>query len=143
LREARSRVESFWGANTEAVFKESNESEKALAAYVLYSIRTQGLVNDTELIIEFFEDINICTRAKLCDEATAIRFFGKRSFDFFGLNFPYIAEQRHRTKDNSFGCGVESFKKSYRTGKSIDQFSCTYSLVPNKALNTDAPEAGR
>jgi len=125
LREARSKVEQFWDTNAETVFKKSDESEEALRTFVVDSIRNQELADDTELIIEFFEDIHVCVHAKICDETTAIRFFGKQSYDFYGINFPYIAEQRRRTKDEFFGCGVESFKKSYKTGKSIYQFSCT------------------
>ena len=124
LQKARIRLEEFWNEQAESVFGKTANSEKELAEFIVTTIRNNKLGKDMALLIEFFENLHACICGKLCDEDTAKRFFGKYSFDFYGLFFPYLEEQRQRLKDESFAIGVESLAKSYKTGKTVFDFSC-------------------
>jgi len=124
LQDARSRLEKFWDKRAEEVFAKNQVSEKALADFLINNVRKFNLNGDIELVVEFFEDLHTCTCEKVCDEALAKRFFGKYSFDFYGLMFPYLADQRRRLNDQSIGLGIELFAKTQRT-RSIDvDLSC-------------------
>ena len=57
-------------------------------------------------ILEFFDELNICAEAKLCDEKTAIRFFGKYAWDFSGLMKPYVFHLREAYHDPMIGIGI-------------------------------------
>jgi hypothetical protein len=124
LQDARSRLEKFWDKRAEAVFARTKAGDKELTDFVVKTVRGSRLTGDIDLVVEFFEDLHACTCGKVCDEALAKRFFGKYSFDFYGLMFPYLTDQRRRLKDNSFGRGIESFAKAQSTGRMDAEVSC-------------------
>lgn len=125
LQEARLRLENFWDIRAEIVFARNSASEKELADYVVKSVRESGLVGDIALVVQFFEDLHTCTCEKLCDEALAKSFFAKYAYDFYGLLFPYLVDQRRRLRDESFGWGVEKFGKTQAAGQSGTALVCS------------------
>lgn len=119
---ARLRLERFWDKRAEVVFQNNRRGEKVLTDFVVKSVRESGQAGDIAIVVEFFEDLHVCTCGEVCDETSAKRFFSKYAFDFHGLLFPYVADQRRRLKDNAFGHGLESFAKAL--GKTNGTLSC-------------------
>ncbi|NBY23205.1 MAG: hypothetical protein EBQ73_10370 [Gammaproteobacteria bacterium] len=69
-------------------------------------VEEQKLEIPMTVILEFFDELNICTEANLCDEKTAVRFFGKYAWDFSGLMKPYIVQLRSEYHDPMIGMGI-------------------------------------
>lgn len=116
LQKVTMHLEEFWNARAEKVLKPVG-GEQALATYINSEIGNNKLENDTSLLFSFFDSLQACTCAKLCDEDTMHQFFGKHAYNFHLLYYPYIAEQRKNLRDASFGVGVEALARSYKKPK--------------------------
>ena len=116
LQKASMHLDAFWNPRAEEVFNKSAEGETVLFKYLNSAIRDNHnhLEGDTNRLLAFYETLRTCTCAKLCDNESTVKFFGKQAFDSYGILFPYISSQRDRLKDNSFGTGMESLAKNYR-----------------------------
>lgn len=109
IQEARLTIEKILDPKAEKIFKRTNAGE---TTFLIKEIRENKLEDDFSLLFHFFENLHACTCAKLCDETTVRRFFAKDAYDHWGFAYPYIADQRGRLKDESFGRGIESIAKS-------------------------------
>lgn len=119
LQEARSKLLAYWdthAASARAAYeaRAGKDGEKWLGDYVVRSVYEAGLTDEIALVVDFFDDLYVCTCGGLCDIKTAEQFFWRHSFEIYGLMHPYILHQRDRLNDksNSFASGIESiFKK--------------------------------
>lgn len=113
---ARRALEDAWTAKRDEVFAltESQAGESALARYVTDTIEKEKLEPAIATVMDFYDELEACTSADLCDRATAVRFFGKYAWDFHGLMHPYIEAQRAALHDGFIGVGIDQFSRAYR-----------------------------
>ena len=115
--DAREKFEKVFDDRKEEIFKMSSAAD----AETQFPQFLQRVVDDQELeiplnkILEFFDELNICAEAKLCDEKTALRFFGKYAWDFSGLMKPYIFHLREEYHDPMIGIGILRIAHTFRT----------------------------
>lgn len=113
IQNATARLEEFWNERAGKILNPAG-GEQALSEYINSEIGNNKLEKDTALLLSFFDSLQTCSCAKLCDEGTALQFFGKQAYDFHGLYHPYLVSQRDNLRDTSFGAGVESLAHSYK-----------------------------
>lgn len=113
---ARQTLDAVWNAKRDEVFAlmESKSGEKAFAQYLTNTIEKEKLESPIATVMDFYDELEACTSADLCDRATAVRFFGKYAWDFYGLMHPYIEAQRADLRDAFIGVGIDHFARSYR-----------------------------
>lgn len=134
LLEAQTQLNEFWNARAADVFAQQKAGEAQLSAYVDGAIREHRLESNVELLVSFFENLRACTCAELCDQATVNRFFDKHAYDWHGLLYPYLAKQRERLCDPTFGESLGLLAKT-RNQKDLATAKIEYcSPTPNTKL---------
>lgn len=113
---ARSQLENAWNARRDEVFAllQQPDGETALSQFLEKTIADNGLEPAIATVMDFFDGLQACTTSGLCDQDTALRFFGKYAYDFHGLLAPHIALQRKQLRDPQIGSGVDYFSREYR-----------------------------
>jgi hypothetical protein len=113
---ARRVLVDSWGARKKEVFEimKAPDGEARLASYLEASIAQLQLAPQIATILDFFDELQACTSAGLCDRDTAVRFFGKFAWDFRGLLIPYIQSQRSALQDDQIGSGIDYFSLLYQ-----------------------------
>lgn len=109
----------FWDDRDQETTEKQRIGEAQLKEYILTTIRGNKLQKRTDQVLDFFDNLRICVCAKVCDDVTAAEFFGKRAYELYGIDFPYIEQARSKYEDPSFGIGLESFAHAFRHQKPI------------------------
>jgi hypothetical protein len=117
--DAWEKFEKVFDDRKEEIFKVSAgpDSETQFPLFLQRVMDEQELEIPLNKILEFFDELNICAESKLCDEKTAIRFFGKHAWDFSGLMKPYILHLREEYHDPTIGVGILSIGHTFRTSQ--------------------------
>lgn len=117
VSDAREKFEKIFDDRKEEIFKISSgtDAELQFPQYIQRVMDEQELEIPLNKILEFFDELNICAEARLCDEKTAIRFFGKYAWDFSGLMKPYIFHLRDEYHDPLIGIGILRIGHTFRT----------------------------
>lgn len=115
--DAREKFEKVFDERKDEIFKVSSgsDADTQFPQYLDRVVAEQELEIPLHKILEFFDELNICAEAKLCDEKTAIRFFGKYAWDFSGLMKPYIFHLREEYHDPMIGIGIVRIGHSFKT----------------------------
>lgn len=92
----------------------SPEAERALRTRVALflvndSNRGQGIVREVELLVDFFDGLEICLDERLCDRGTASAFLESHAKMLWTNFAPYI--EGRRALIPSYGRGLEAFVK--------------------------------
>ena len=105
---AREKFERVFDERRDEIFRisASPESDTEFPLYLKRIVAERKLEIPLTTLLEFFDELNICADAHLCDEKTAIRFFGKYAWDFSGLMKPYIVQLRGEYHDPMIGVGI-------------------------------------
>jgi sulfur relay (sulfurtransferase) DsrF/TusC family protein len=113
---ARRVLVDSWSTKKKEVFEimKAPDGEARLASYLEASIAQLQLAPQIATILDFFDELQACTSAGLCDRDTAVRFFGKFAWDFRGLLIPYIKSQRSALQDDQIGSGIDYFSLLYQ-----------------------------
>ena len=82
-------------------------------AFLLRSVEEGKLEADINRLIEFYDGLSACTCGGACDADTVMRLFRQHAADLNGNAFPYIAEQRKRSRDRLIGSGLHSIAISH------------------------------
>ncbi|MEY4684446.1 MAG: hypothetical protein RLZ25_905 [Pseudomonadota bacterium] len=116
VSDAREKFEKVFDDRKNEIFKISTQpdAEVQFARYLERIMDEQDLDVLLNKILEFFDELNICAEANLCDEKTAIRFFGKYAWDFSGLMKPYIWHLREEYHDPTIGLGMLRIAHRFR-----------------------------
>ncbi|MFO1418641.1 MAG: hypothetical protein U1E83_08220 [Methylotetracoccus sp.] len=131
---ARRTLEQAWHERRNEVFEiESAQGEAALVKFLEDEIEKQHLEPLIATVMDFYDELHACTMADLCDRDTAVRFFGKYAWDFYGLLAPHIKSQRAQMHDDFIGLGVRFFSRAYRefTDKQQSPAKTTSGPPPN------------
>lgn len=113
---ARQTLDEAWTERRDEVYSllESKLGDAAFAKYLTRTIEKEKLASPISTVMDFYDELEACTSANLCDRDTAVRFFGKYAWDFYGLLHPYIEDQRRELHDAFIGVGIDHFARSYR-----------------------------
>lgn len=105
-------------------FNRAPNSEEAYSTIIMDMIKHDRMSESVDTIVNFFDNVYICTRSKLCDEETTMRFFGLYNHQLKATFHPYIMERRKSLFNKSIGCGVESIAESYKNHITISNIPC-------------------
>jgi hypothetical protein len=113
---ARKSLEDAWNAKSAQVFEalKSPDGEAALARLLNETIAQERLAPAISTVLDFYDELEVCAAARLCDRDTAVRFFGKYAWDLYGLLTPYIRAQREALHDGLIGSGIDRLSRAYR-----------------------------
>jgi hypothetical protein len=126
LHGARTRLTEFWYARARVVFRFVELGEEHIAAYVLETIdSTPSVRDDTVMMVQFFDGLHACVCSSICDEASALRLFGKEAYDLHGLNYPFLEDRRKQLHDRTYG-------------RALSDFGMTYAKKPPRRLGCEA-----
>lgn len=109
---SRRQLSNFGDHRAEEVFAKLEAGEAQLSEYIIRIVKTDDLAEHIDSIADLFDDLHACTCGKACDFAMAKRFFGKPAQEIYGLFYPYIANQRTRLKDKTYGAALEAFARA-------------------------------
>ena len=84
---------SFAALNRQTVTSEQDKS-RLQAKIVLPIIRKHKLQQDIGLLVDFFENLQVCVQHRICDKQVSRGFFGGYADSFFRLHRPWIEMQR-------------------------------------------------
>lgn len=107
ILDARTEIEHFWDDKNRIKKLQKKQSEPELARLIVSEIDSSRAVSDDfNLVLSFYDNLRICTCARLCDMATITSFFGSEAYKLNGLFFPYIAKQRKLLNDDEIGVSL-------------------------------------
>lgn len=84
---------SFEALNRQTVASEQDKA-RIQAKIVLPVIRHNKLQQDIDLLVDFFENLQICVQHRICDKQVSLDFFGGYADYFYRLHRPWIEKQR-------------------------------------------------
>jgi hypothetical protein len=70
------------------------------------------LAEDVDAIVDFYEGLDTCVRQSLCDQATAVRYFGPEARQFYSNFEPYFRERN--VSEPAFASSVARFARQER-----------------------------
>lgn len=116
LYDARRTLEDAWNAKSDQVFAlmAAPGGEARLTAFIAETIAAEKLDPQITTVVDFYDELQACTEASLCDHDTAVRFFGKYANDLDGLLTPYFQQQRNDLHDPLIASGIDYFSVEYR-----------------------------
>ena len=134
ILDVRSRIDSFWYARSKTIFKKADAGEDELIQFILNTIQENELEKDTDLLISYYDGIEICTCGKLCDPVTVKRYFSKQAYDLYGLYYPYLVQKRNELKDETYGLALELVAGSHGSEENFFDMICR----SNNSFKSDA-----
>jgi len=130
---ALSSIVDYWVPRADELAARKHAGDAALSVYVVEQFQTGGLADDTTVIASFFDRLHACTCARLCDQGIVKRFFAAPAYDFLGLAYPFIADQRKR--DPQFGDSIERLARAQADDARFGQIYC----APAAAAGAPSP----
>lgn len=83
-------------------------TESALTTAESEIVTQEGLEMEIFLVMDFFDGLTVCVKAKLCDDETAVHLFQPRAYDLYLNLHQYIKLQRETSATTDFGSGLEA-----------------------------------
>jgi len=90
------------------------DEDKEFLEYLKETINANELLPHLNNIFDFYDQLEACSIASLCDTKLATRFFGKYAFYIVGIIYPYIEMLRKESGDRLYGAGIEYFFNEYK-----------------------------
>ena len=114
LPEARLTLAKTW-APYQSTFQRLNQQtianeqdkERILGKIVIPVIGQHELFDEIILLVDFFDNLEICVQHRICDQQVAEAFFSGYARSFYRLHQPWIMVQRQAIP--SFACHLEAF----------------------------------
>jgi len=107
---AQSTVAKYWSekaSDLNILINQGNEDQ--LASYVVKNSSQDKMKFNIWLIIDFYESLAVCVNEKVCDEKTALAFFGERSVRFYNMHFHFIESIRSKLNDENYAKLLQGF----------------------------------
>jgi hypothetical protein len=82
--------------------------------FMIATVKETGIAQDVALIIEYFESLEVCIRAKICDGDAAAQFLKPEALNFFRQHATHIKFIRDARRDPRFAHVLEVFAKRER-----------------------------
>lgn len=97
---------TFQQLNQQTVTNEQDK-QQILSKIVIPIIQQKTLRREINLLVDFFDNLDICVQHHLCDGPVAQAFFQGYAQSFYHLHQPWIAEQRQSIPN--YACHFEAF----------------------------------
>lgn len=91
-----------------------SEGESEYSDYLKNAIKETSITSELNQVFDFYDQLQVCNLASLCDTEISLRFFGKYAYDLLGTIYPYIQQQRSQSGDIQYGSGILSFFNEYK-----------------------------
>lgn len=111
---SRQKLDSAWFRN-EARLDELldttpfNDSE--YRNFILKVIKSEGLEQNIFQLIAFYDSLEVCIRASICDSEAALSFLHSDAQALFRLHYNFIMSVRKSRKDPTVGFDLEQFTR--------------------------------
>jgi len=116
FQRSKDKFETQWVKNSPTAAKILNATDispeqknQKYSENVISQINTFQLHSDLIKVIVFLENVAVCVKLRLCDEASAREFFGTYGKNLFRTYYPYINDLRNKWKDQNFARSLETF----------------------------------
>lgn len=107
LRVLNSELKSSDSIRKLLLTKENVDSKYRSA--ILERINGDNLGNDISEIINFLENVAMCSKSGICEKESADAFFKNYGRNFFRTYYPYICSERVKWNSNAFALVLERF----------------------------------
>jgi hypothetical protein len=101
LQEARMKLRTTWdnyGKTIQFINKQkvANEQDRTeiRTKLVLPVVRQYKLMQDIDLLVDFFENLQVCTQNRICDRQVTGDLFCRYADSFYDLHQPWIEAER-------------------------------------------------
>ncbi|RLJ65088.1 DUF4760 domain-containing protein [Sulfurisoma sediminicola] len=111
IHDVRVKLDAVWTPREDELIARLKRSVPDYENFVLKTIRDEKLESDIFSLISFLESVEACTRASICDAATARAFFCSDAQAFFQLHFRFIQQERNKRNDPTLAQALEKFVK--------------------------------
>lgn len=71
----------------------------------------EKIFSDLQLLLGYFETVEICVRRAICDAPSAVSFLQRDARSLYNLHYAVIDAERSKRSDPSFASAVESFTR--------------------------------
>lgn len=112
ILDARQRLLVAWRAHDAELVSSITKPTGSADEYrqlVLHVIETEALYLSIIPLVDFYDSLQVCSNAKVCDPATAKQFFLRDARTFYTLHYPLIEAERSGRKDPRFAVALEAF----------------------------------
>ncbi len=109
MHDVRMKLEGVWVRQEEKLVAKLEAGEQEYEQFVLKVVRDAKLEADIFALASFFESVQACAHANICDEVTAKSFFCSDAVSFFHLHYRFIARERLKRKDPGLAELLEKF----------------------------------
>ncbi len=105
------RINEAWSAEDSPP---PDETEQMFDAYILDFMSRRKLDTDLSLLVAFYDEIDVCIKADLCDEGAAREFFSSPASDLYFSFYSYLASIKKEYRDDHFAHGLEVLARPLR-----------------------------
>ncbi|WP_422012696.1 hypothetical protein [Roseateles sp.] len=110
--EARLALDVGWEPYLDAQIKLLKAPDFSVAAYrgfMLAAIKEAKLAGSIDVMLDFYEALQICVEKKLCDGDVAVSFFVVDACATYSQNFSKIELERQRRNEPAYGLKLQQF----------------------------------
>lgn len=110
--DARKKIATTWEIampRLKVILGKKPPIDEEYSSFILETIRDAKISQDIGLVIEFFEALEVCIRAEICDGDTAVQFLQPEALSFFRLHFDHVNATRVDLNDKRFAREFEAF----------------------------------
>lgn len=112
IHDVRLKLDHVWTPREDELVLRLRRGEQAYTEFVLQTVGEARIEPDIFSLISFLESVESCTRARICDTATARAFFCADARGFFNLHYRFILHERQRRHDPTLAQALERFVKT-------------------------------
>jgi hypothetical protein len=115
--DARRKIATTWDGNMSQMIEILERKpfiDSDYRQFILKTIHDGGIGQDVALVIEYFDSLEVCIRAKICDGPAAAQFFKAEATSFFRQHYRHIQRVREERHDERFAQDLERFTKRAR-----------------------------
>jgi hypothetical protein len=104
----RVSISKFISLNMEDLKKAKTQQE--YITMFLKKIRDSWVVNDFDILADFYDGLSVCVSSKLCDKDVAAQLFQIQAEGLYNPFFPYVKFVREQNKVTTFALGLERIR---------------------------------
>jgi hypothetical protein len=93
------------------VLNQAAGSEASLLQVQSDLLKNEDAAMELLLLFDFFDGVEVCVTAKVCDDETAVKLFKPRALDLYVNFYQYMMMQRADSNPD-FGTGLQAITKS-------------------------------
>lgn len=112
--EARRKIADVWEEKMPqqlALLEKAPFVDADYRRFMTETVKQAGISQDVALVVEYFESLEVCIRAKICDGDSAAQFLKPEALSFFRQHATHIQMIRSKRKDPRFAHDFEIFAK--------------------------------